>query len=65
MRIRNTPRAAAAKISTIVRTLPERMKAITRKVAKNISAVPRSRMRNKKPMQAPVNTRNSVIFFLV
>ncbi len=41
------------------------MKAITRKVAKNISAVPRSRMRNKKPMQAPVNTRNSVIFFLV
>ena len=49
----------------MVRTLPERMKAMMRKVAKRMRAMPKSGMRANRPMQAPVNSRNSPMFFLV
>jgi len=53
-------------IQEAARALWEKLRQrIWKRGAKKISAVPRSRIRNKKPIQAPVNTRNSVIFFLV
>ena len=49
----------------MVRKLPERMNAMMRKQAKKMSAVPKSRMRNRNARQMAANTMNSVIFFFV
>ena len=49
----------------MVRMLPERMKAMIRKVANRISAMPKSGIKAKSPTQAPVKIKNSPMFFLV
>ena len=49
----------------MVRTLPERIKAMMRKVANRISAMPKSGIKASRPMQAPVKIKNSPMFFLV
>ena len=62
---RNAPKAAAANTKIMVRMLPERIKAMTKKVMKKTLAVPRSFIKKSAPMQRAVNTRNTVRFRVV
>ena len=60
-----TPNTAAATARIIVLKSPERIKAMSKNVTKNINAVPKSPISASKPTQTAENTMNSIRFLLV
>ena len=65
VKIINRPIAAAEQDKIRVRKLPERMKAIIKKVTKKTQAVPKSFIRKSDPMQIMEKTINPERLFVV